>query len=265
MHRRICLIVAVSLTLAAAMPSSAGTLKCPGDSVKVGNVCVDKYEASVWDVPAANTALVKKVQSGKATLADLTGGGATQVSLSPGCIPAFPPTFPSTGNWTAPLYAVSVAGVAPSGCATWFQAEQACRLSGKRLVTNQEWQATAAGTPDPGGTPGPLDCNTNSFGPTNTGSRTACVSSWGAFDMVGNLEEWVADWGDLANSCVNWNASFGSDFSCVGGPGLGNSNFPAALLRGGRFTYSTNAGVFAIASNVDPSTVGNIFGFRCAR
>ena len=52
----------------------AGKGKCPADSVKVGNVCVDKYEASVWEIPPSNTALIKKVQQGTATLADLTAG-----------------------------------------------------------------------------------------------------------------------------------------------------------------------------------------------
>ena len=226
-------------------------------------MCIDKYEASVWDIPAANTALVKKVQSGKATLADLTEGGATQVSPSPSCIPGFPLTFPNTGNWTNPLYAVSVPGTLPSACVTWFQAEQTCRLAGKRLVTNQEWQATAAGTPDPGNTPGALDCNTNSAGPSNTGSRTACVSKWGAFDMVGNVYEWVGDWGDAATNCTNWSGTFGGDISCVGGDG--SFNLPGALIRGGDWSDGASAGVFAVDGFVVPSVAFSNIGFRCAR
>jgi formylglycine-generating enzyme required for sulfatase activity len=260
---RATLVAAVLAAVAG--PAGAGILKkCPAESVKVGNVCVDKYEASVWQIPAANTALVKKVQAGKATLADLSGGGATQVSPSPGCSPAFPLTFPNTGNWTDPLYAVSVPGVPPSACVTWFQAEQACRLAGKRLATNQEWQAAAAGTPDPGATPGALDCNTNSVGPSNTGARTACVSKWGAFDMVGNVWEWVADWGDLANGCTNWSGTFGGDYSCVSGPG-GSYNIPGALHRGGSWDSGAGAGVFAVLCVSDPSDALGGLGFRCAR
>ena len=52
--------------VAAALPAGAGTLKCPPDSVKVGNVCIDTYEASVWSISPSNTSLVKLVQSGKA-------------------------------------------------------------------------------------------------------------------------------------------------------------------------------------------------------
>jgi len=39
-----------------------------------------KYEASVWRVPnptTINTGLVKKIQQGRATQADLTAAGAT--------------------------------------------------------------------------------------------------------------------------------------------------------------------------------------------
>src|SRR5436309_2445374 len=52
-------------------------LACPPDSVLIGTTCVDAYEASVWQIAPSNAALVKKVQAGKVTMADLTGGGAT--------------------------------------------------------------------------------------------------------------------------------------------------------------------------------------------
>jgi len=260
-------ILAVAALVAAA-PAGAAPLRCAADSVKVGNACVDKYEASVWSIAPSNKALVGKVQRGQATLAGLTAGGATQLSPSPSCTPAYPVNFPNTGNWTPVLgssppspgvYAVSIPGVPPSACITWFQAEQACATSGKRLATNQEWQRAAAGTPD--GAP----CVVSAGGPANTGANPGCVSSWGAFDMVGNVYEWVGDWGDLADSCTNWSGTFGGDISCVGGPGSGYSNLPGALLRGGYWGNGASAGVFAVDGFGDPSdsTVG--FGFRCAR
>src|SRR5262245_59800890 len=157
--RRYIVVGCTAVCLAAAVSAGAGTLRCPPDSVKVGNVCIDTYEASVWQIPPSNTALVRLVQAGKATLANLTAGGATQLSPSSSCTPGYPANFPNDGNWTpvpgsnppSPgVYALSIPGVQPSACTTWFQANQACLLSGKRLLTNREWQGAAAGTPDPG-------------------------------------------------------------------------------------------------------------------
>jgi formylglycine-generating enzyme required for sulfatase activity len=256
--------VAAVAILLAALPAAAQTpKKCPIESVKVGNVCIDKYEASVWEVPVGATSLVKRIQQGKVTLDDLVASGATQVSAGLFCNPSFPLTFPATGNWSAPLYAASVPGVPPTGCATWFQAEQACALSGKRLATNQEWQRAAAGTPDPGATPGPADCNTNSSGPSDTASRGNCVSAWGTFDMVGNLTEWVADWVGAAPApnCTTWSAGLGDDRSCVGGDG----SEPAALLRGGHLLHGTAAGGFAIEALAPGLGSSSYIGFRCAR
>ena len=262
--------------LAGALPAGALTLRCPPDSVKVGDLCVDTYEASVWQIPASNTGLVRLVQAGRATLADLTSGGATQ--LNPGSNfladpgvgtppPVFPPTFPTNGQWTAPLYAASIAGVQPAASVSWFQADEACALSVKRLLTNAEWQRAAAGTPaSPDGSDnGISDCNINSvFETVPTGSRPSCKSNWGAFDMVGNVAEWVANWVPRSSGCAGWGA-FSTDSMCLSGAdpmAIG----PGALIRGGRFTPAgTVAGVFAIHGDNGPALALPFMGFRCAR
>lgn len=240
---------------------------CPPDSVRSGMTCIDKYEASVWQT--TDSTLISKIKDGTVTLADLNAAGATQISPSPSnfsCPTAFPGSFPATGNWNAPLYAVSIPGVPPTACVTWFQAEQACALSGKRLLTNQEWQRAAAGTPDTGGADnGTTTCNTDNLGfrgPSTTGARSACVSNFGAFDMVGNVEERVADWTPLSTACVT--GLFGTgDYNCLAG--ASTTSGPGALLRGGHRSDVTFAGVFAVYGNYAPSIADGNIGFRCAR
>jgi len=271
------------LVISGAVASFAGTLKCPPDSVKVGNVCIDRYEVSVWQVPPSNTALVRQIERGRATLDALTAGGAVQLgcTIPPFNLAAYPAGFPLDGNWTPEpgssppspgVYALSIPGVLPSSCISWFQANQACLLSGKRLLTNQEWQGAAAGTPDPGlGDNGSTTCATNSANPVATGARSACVSNWGVSDMVGNIREWVADWGDFSAGCTDWLSTQGfsdGDASCFAGPGgLGGSgdvaSSPGALIRGGRWNGGTAAGVFEVVvfETYDRADVG----FRCAR
>ena len=273
-------VLAVSLLWAA--PAAAGTLKCPPDSVKVGNACIDLYEASVWQIPPSSTSLLKKVEKGKATLADLADGGATQLGCQglPFNLAPYPGTFPADGNWTpvagssppSPgVYAVSVPGVLPSTCITWFQAVQACAVSGKRVARNEEWQRAAAGTPDPGTDNGTTDCNISTAdSPVNTGARSGCKSSWGVFDMVGNVDEWVADWADRANvGCTDWTTQTGiagGDYSCFGGNAINASDkIPGALVRGGAWRDGSVAGVFSVGSSNVPSVQGPILGFRCVR
>ena len=84
--RAITMSAAVVLLASPAGAQGAKPLtKCARDAVVSGTVCMDTYEASVWRVPGpttANKGLVKKIQQGKATVADLAKGGATQLGTA---------------------------------------------------------------------------------------------------------------------------------------------------------------------------------------
>jgi len=271
------LFLLAAVSIAAMGAPSAQPFNCPPDSVRSGNICVDTYEASVWEIPPASTTLIKKVKLGIANLADLQAGGAVQrgvdssVGFGPGC--------PDTGAGCKNLYAVSIPGVFPSGAAiNWFQAAAVCRNSAKRLLTNAEWQVAALGTPDPGTDNGTTDCNIGDGTLNNsvalTGSRSACISDVGAHDMVGNDSEFVADWGSITvqgGTWASWSPAFGGDLSLVGGGGQSLSTLgflPAATLRGGFWGQGSFAGVYFIDQNGVPASQGGGFNAvspRCGR
>ena len=211
---------------------------CPTDMVKVGSVCVDKYEASVWENP---------------------DGTGTQYGAGTDNYPCA-----DTGNdCKDKMYAVSRARVTPSGFLTWFQAQQACGNVGKRLLSNAEWQMAAAGTPDPGDSPGAEDCKVDDSLPVSTGSRDNCVSAWGTYDMVGNVWEWVADWVPRCTGLVPAVFEETEDTNCLGG--ASTTGGPGALLRGGSVFNGAIAGVFAVFGVNEPSDTNFNIGFRCAR
>jgi hypothetical protein len=260
--------LSVSLMLPATTVGAQGAKplkKCPDDSVVSGTVCMDKYETSVWRVPGATTinkSLVSKIQQDKATPADLAAGGATQLGLASG---DYASCAPSGQNCVNDVYAVSLPGIIPSGYATWFQAQAACKNSRKRLPSNAEWQAAVMGTPDPGPDNGTTDCNTIAFTAVNTGSRTSCVSADGAFDMVGNLYEWVADWVPRSTACGTWSPGVSptGDFDCLAG--AATTGEPGALVRGDNYNVGAGAGPLAVRGDFPPSTAFGNVGFRCAR
>ena len=237
--------------------------KCGPDAVVAGTMCVDRYEASVWRVPnpsTTNAPLVGKIQLGTATLSDLTAGGATQLGTA---ADDYEPCADDGQNCAEDIYAVSLPSTVPAANLTWFQAQEACANAGKRLPTSAEWQVGANGTPDPGLDNGTTECNVAGNVVTSTGSRSDCVSARGAFDMVGNLEEWVADWVPLSTQCSTW-GSFSDDSMCLMGADTAGGG-PGALLRGGDFRTRAQAGPLSVVGSGSPSVSRAFIGFRCAR
>lgn len=228
---------------------------CRPNQARVGAVCMDKYQASIWFITSDKTKLIQKIRKGTVKRSDLQKANATQYQGT-GLGNEF---CPDTGAFCTNIYAVSIPGVMPSTKLTWFKALQACNNSYSRLPTNAEWQAAVAGTPNPNGdvlTP----CDRASSALVPTGTRSGCVSNYGVFDMVGNAMEFVAEWTATGNP-GSW--SFTSDNNTFQGT---DDSGPRAITRGG--LAGDVAGPFTIEAwepllaYVSPST--GAVGFRCA-
>jgi sulfatase modifying factor 1 len=172
------------------------------------------------------------------------------------------------------IRAVPARGIYPQGYISQVQATEACARSGKRLCTLAEWTAACRGQPAHdwvypyGDVYDPSACNEGRespivrlFGPNPTysnqelndpqcdqldgglargGDYARCESAYGAFDMHGNLHEWIDD---------SPNPSDTTKGSFMGG------YFVDAKLNGPGCTYRTTAHA---KTYHDYST-----GFRC--
>jgi len=257
------LTTSLALVLSMGVTAAAGAAgACAPDAVPAGTVCLDRYEASAWRVPdpaTTNAPLVRKILLGIASRLDLVAGGATQLGVNGD---DYTPCTDDGRSCAGDVYAVSLPSELPSAFLTWFQAQEACTSSGKRLPTSAEWQVGADGTPDPGPDDRATDCNSATNIASATGSRSACVSARGAFDMAGNVEEWVADWSPLSSVCTGW-GSFSDDRMCLAGAST-SAGGPGALTRGGSFVDGTGAGPLAVVAGRRPNITLGFIGFRCA-
>lgn len=149
--------------------------------------------------------------------------------------------------------AIAGLGIAPATGITWYQAKSACLNAGKRLCSRKEWERACRGPAELiypyGNDPSEDACNgfyNLALGnPQTTGALNTCGSAFGAYDLSGNVEEWVED-------------------SVAADPSLTSKEH--RFLRGGSFR-SNRLGLacFGPEFHDRPNNADSDRGFRCCR
>lgn len=173
--------------------------------------------------------------------------------------------------------AESKAGALPWRFITRDQAMQMCARSGKRLPTSEEWYALSLGMAQV-----EKNCNVSSKNVSNAGAYTDCHAPNGAYDLVGNVWEWVSD--DVINgNYKNAQVPTTGYVAQVDSTGMATvvSQEPQELfekdyfwsradgaygvIRGGYYDSGSDGGLYTVHADTPPTTAGAGIGFRCIK
>ncbi|NIQ03947.1 MAG: SUMF1/EgtB/PvdO family nonheme iron enzyme [Nitrospinaceae bacterium] len=147
----------------------------------------------------------------------------------------------------------------PAMAVTWEQARRYCEWAGKRLPTENEWEAAARGTSQwkyPWGDRplkkfGNLNGDVDGFaGIARVGSFPMGASPFGAMDMTGNVWEWVS-----STVILDQRSASGKNAK------LQTLN----VVKGGSWRSSPEMASISFRNLVNPKMMNPAFGFRCAK
>ncbi len=173
---------------------------------------------------------------------------------------------------TTGCFAVSIKHAIPWNYVSLPQAQRMCAGAGKRLPTSKEWYHLALGTDS-------SKCSLYEDAVVHTGNEV-CMSTVGAFDVIGNVWEWIdatvidSSFGGRKLPQEGYVTSVDADGVAVTSSELGDELYGKdyfwskdlgvfGMIRGGFYGSGEDAGLYTLNASVLTSFTSQGVGFRC--